>query len=83
VIGYVGQTGHATGAHLHYEFRIDGIHRNPLTAAIPKQNSIAPAHRHQFIAHAKEMMRLLDVHQNLKSIKTKMASNHYQQYITR
>lgn len=29
VIGYVGQTGLATGPHLHYEFRIDGVHRNP------------------------------------------------------
>lgn len=83
VIGYVGQTGHATGAHLHYEFRIDGVHRNPLTAVMPKQNSIAPAHRHQFIAHAKAMIKLLNEHQNLKNNKTKMASNYYQQYITR
>lgn len=32
VIGYVGQTGLATGPHLHYEFRVDGVHQNPLTA---------------------------------------------------
>lgn len=83
VIGYVGRTGLATGDHLHYEFRIDGVHRNPLTAAMPKQNSIIGAQRHQFIAHAKEMIRLLDVHQNMQNIKTKMASNHYQQYIAR
>lgn len=30
-IGFVGMTGLATGPHLHYEFRIDGVHRNPLT----------------------------------------------------
>ncbi len=29
IIGYVGQTGLATGPHLHYEFRIDGVHSNP------------------------------------------------------
>ncbi len=42
IIAYVGQSGLATGPHLHYEFRVDGIHRDPLSApllqgrAIPK-----------------------------------------------
>jgi len=34
IIGYVGQSGLATGPHLHYEFRVNGIHQNPLTAQL-------------------------------------------------
>ena len=36
VIGYVGMTGLASGPHLHYEFRIKGVHRDPLTVTLPK-----------------------------------------------
>ncbi len=35
-IGFVGMTGMATGPHLHYEFRVDGVHRDPLTVTLPK-----------------------------------------------
>ena len=36
VIGYVGKTGLATGPHLHYEFRVNGVHKDPLRVKLPK-----------------------------------------------
>ncbi len=36
IIGYVGMTGLATGPHLHYEFRIDGQQRDPMTVTLPR-----------------------------------------------
>lgn len=40
VVGYVGKSGLATGAHLHYEFRVNGVHRNPLTVKLPHAKPI-------------------------------------------
>jgi murein DD-endopeptidase MepM/ murein hydrolase activator NlpD len=42
-IGFVGATGFATGPHLHYEFKISGIHQDPMRVALPKAEPV-PAH---------------------------------------
>jgi len=43
VIGYVGATGLAQAPHLHYEFLVNGVHRNPRTVALPKADPLGPA----------------------------------------
>lgn len=48
-IGYVGKSGLATGPHLHYEFRVNGVHRNPLTVPLPKAHGIPEGERKAFL----------------------------------
>jgi len=61
VIGYVGSSGLATAAHLHYEYRLNGVHRNPRTVKLPQANPIASEYRHDYLARADAMMSQLDM----------------------
>lgn len=67
IVGYVGATGVATGPHLHYEFRIDGAHRNPLTVALPAALPLAADQVAQFREQTQAAISRLDTigHVNL------------------
>lgn len=60
VIGYVGMTGTATGPHLHYEFRINGVHRNPLTVSLPKAQALNKKYRADFEQKSQPLLAQLD-----------------------
>ena len=59
-IGFVGATGLATANHLHYEYRLNGVHRNPRTVALPKADPIDERYRSDFLANTASIIEELE-----------------------
>lgn len=63
-IGYVGKTGLVTGVHLHYEYRLNGVHRNPRTVKLPQADPIAEKYRQRFLASSAPVIEELEKFKN-------------------
>ena len=60
VIGYVGMTGLATGPHVHYEYQVNGVYKNPARVTMPKADPIPAGLMEDFLVKTAPLLARLD-----------------------
>jgi murein DD-endopeptidase MepM/ murein hydrolase activator NlpD len=69
IVGYVGMTGLTTGPHLHYEFKMNGVQRDPLKVALPDGKPINDAQKTVFVEKTRDLFGQLDMLRNTRVAK--------------
>jgi murein DD-endopeptidase MepM/ murein hydrolase activator NlpD len=59
-IGFVGSSGAATGPHLHYEYLVNGVHKNPRTVHLPDAAPISETYLSEFRSRSGLLLARLD-----------------------